>query len=333
MCCDNQGKTLTKQQAISLYNTIDYQLLKEAKISDSDAKVIASNTDKPLDQLPSINSLDILDAVNEPSFAAMLAYTFIPDGSDLLKQNPKVKAKRDVQNKYIDQIVKKTNIDRSYIQKHLRNALVSGYGKTPEHFLHDVMNDKPLNGLGIIPLLIAAAPLITSTISKLFGGGTKEDTSTVGYQNFLATVDRGKIFPAKAEMLQASAGWEGHIKNAIASSYDPSTGTWSTPSDDWKGAVTSLTPITVNVFKGSGEKGTLTSSVNSNALQAAYVAQTGPASTDFSKAVSPQLNVTNDPAYVPPANVPFYKTTPGMIGIGFGALLLVGGTTYALTRK
>lgn len=328
---DSAKNTLTQDQAQALYNGIDLQLLtKEAGLSSSDAKEVIKSNPSSIDELPSLDSIDILDAVNEPAFAYMLLYSFIPDGSDLLKNNPRVDQKRDQQNEYVALIVSRTNIDRSYIQKHLRNALVAGYKKTPEDLLHEVASGKEnLRGLGIVEAIISGA--ITG-IASLFKKGS-EDKSTVGYQNFLATVDRGKIFPSKSEMTLASDKWEAHFKNAVAASYDPTTGTWSSTSDDWKGAVTSLTPITANVFKGSGEHGTLMSAVNSQALQAAYVAQTAPAATDFSgQKVSPQTNVTGDPAYMPPSDVPWYKTTGGMIGIGVG-VLAVGTGAYALSQK
>ncbi len=72
-------------------------------------------------------------------------------------------------------------------------------------------------------------------------------------------------WPTKQEMNQAAAdgNWESHFRNSINSYYDENSGTWNPgSSDDWRGAVAGLTPISVKVFKGHTEQAVLNSHVN-----------------------------------------------------------------------
>ena len=322
----SKSKTISREEAVALYNTIDLQLLKEASISPSDAKALVQSMAKPLDNLPNVNALDILDAVNNPAFASLLLYSFIPSDSKELTKNPVVADKRNRQLKIVDFVAAKSGVDRSYVQKHIRNVLVDGYGKNPETLLHEFSSNKQLNGLGFLPALIAAAPTIYSLFS-----GKPEDKSTVGFQNFINSVDRGKIFPSKDEViaaLQTTPNWQDSTWRDL-SSYDESTGTWKR--GDWNQAVTSLTPIVVKTFKGSGENFEVRTNVNSLALERAYSLHVGPATTDWSAGkVNATSNITQDPAYKPAqVNTPWYKN-PWIIGSGILATGVIGVGGYAL---
>ncbi len=321
------GKTISREEAIALYNTIDLQLLKEAPISQSDAKELVRNMAKPLDTLPNANALEILDAVNNPAFASLLLYSFIPDGAKELAQNPMVAEKRNKHLKIVDFLAAKSGVDRAYVQKHIRNVLVDAYGKNPEALLHEVSQSK--DGLGFLPIVFGAIQAAGS-IASLFRGGTPEDKSDAGYQNFINSVDRGSIFPSKEEVitaLQGTSAW-GDATWRDLSSYNEATGTWKR--GDWNQAITSLTPIVVKSFKGSGESFEVATNYNSQALERAYAKQTAPAPTDWSASkVAATSNITKDPAYKPTANQPWYKN-PWIIGGGILATGVVGIGTYTL---
>jgi hypothetical protein len=309
---------ISQSEAIALYNAIDLQLLKEASISKTDAQAIVKRMPPPL-VLPTTEALNLLTEINNPEFASMLLYSFIPSGVKELKENPVVEEKRNEQIAIVDFIAKKSGVEVDYIQKHLRNVLVDGYGQSPENLLHDIASKKE-NQLGWITAAIGAA----AAIVPLFSSGAPEDRSTVGYQNFLNSANRGKIFPSIEEMLMAarSANWDsGNEARAIENSYDEQDGTWQR--GDWHFAVTSLTPIKARQFKGASETFQIKSNVNSQAIERAYARQTGPSSTDWQKKISG--NVTNDPAY---QEKTWYKN-PWIIGgivIGTGVVSYGGYT-------
>lgn len=80
----------------------------------------------------------------------------------------------------------------------------------------------------------------------------------------VATTKPTSPYPSVLEMLQAAqqGKWESVEPGAIASTYNPDTGTWVR--GDWKFKVTSLRPIKADAYKGS-EHFVLTSPVNSQA--------------------------------------------------------------------
>jgi len=222
----------------------------------------------------------------------MLLYSFIPADSQVIKDFPAVAAKRNEHIRLVNFIADKTQVEVSYVQKHLRNVLVKGFGKSPENILHDLISNKEeLKGLGWVAAAVGAA----SALIPLFGGGG-EDKSDVGYQNFLRSVDTGSVFPSLSEIQQVGTttrGWDGW------QTYNEATGTFT--NGDWRGKIISLKPIKATMFKGAREQVQLTSTVNSQALERAYAKQTGPAKPDWSGNTPPAANrnITNDPAFVP----------------------------------
>jgi hypothetical protein len=284
--------SLSVAEADALYSAIDIQLLKEAAISESDATDLVKNIAKPRTILPSISALDLLQAIDDKNFAFMLLYSFIPADSQGLKDFPAVAAKRNEHIRIVDFIADKTQVDVSYVQKHLRNVLVKGFGKSPENILHELITGKGLKGLGFDAFSLISSG--ASALSSLFG--SNEDKSDVGYQNFLRSVDTGSVFPSLSEIQQVGTttrGWDGW------QTYNEATGTFT--NGDWRGKIISLKPIKATMFKGAREQVQLTSTVNSQALERAYAKQTGPAKPDWSGNTPPAANrnITNDPAFVP----------------------------------
>lgn len=299
MDCEKKEKSTSKAknslsvaEADALYSAIDIQLLKEASVSESDAADLVKNIAKPLAILPSLSALDLLQAIDNKYFALMLLYSFIPADSQVIKDFPAVAAKRNEHIRIVNFIADKTQVHASYVQKHLRNVLVKGFGKSPENILHDLISNKEeLKGLGWVTAAVGAA----SALIPLFGGGG-EDKSDVGYQNFLRSVDTGSVFPSLSEIQQVGTttrGWDGW------QTYNEATGTFT--NGDWRGKIISLKPIKATMFKGAREQVQLTSTVNSQALERAYAKQTGPAKPDWSGNTPPAANrnITNDPAFVP----------------------------------
>ncbi|MCA6369051.1 MAG: hypothetical protein IM631_19175 [Cytophagales bacterium] len=284
--------SLSVTEAEALYSAIDIQLLKEASVSESDAADLVKNIAKPLAILPSLSALDLLQAIDNKYFALMLLYSFIPADSQVIKDFPAVAAKRNEHIRLINFIADKTQVEVSYVQKHLRNVLVKGFGKSPENILHDLISNKEeLKGLGWVTEAVGVA----SALVPLFGG-RGEDKSDVGYQNFLRSVDTGSVFPSLSEIQQVGTttrGWDGW------QTYNEATGTFT--NGDWRGKIISLKPIKATMFKGAREQVQLTSTVNSQALERAYAKQTGPAKPDWSGNTPPAANrnITNDPAFVP----------------------------------
>lgn len=72
--------------------------------------------------------------------AKAFTYVFIPDDSPELEANPEVKRKRSRQLKAVDLMVSGLSMEREYILKHVRNAIVTHYKKNPEEVLHDFAN-------------------------------------------------------------------------------------------------------------------------------------------------------------------------------------------------
>jgi hypothetical protein len=284
--------SLSVTEAEALYSAIDIQLLKEASVSESDAADLVKNIAKPLAILPSLSALDLLQTIDNKYFALMLLYSFIPADSQVIKDFPAVAAKRNEHIRLVNFIADKTQVEVSYVQKHLRNVLVKGFGKSPENILHDLISNKvELKGLG----WVTAAVGVASALVPLFGG-RGEDKSDVGYQNFLRSVDTGSVFPSLSEIQQVGTttrGWDGW------QTYNEATGTFT--NGDWRGKIISLKPIKATMFKGAREQVQLTSTVNSQALERAYAKQTGPAKPDWSGNTPPAANrnITNDPAFVP----------------------------------
>lgn len=284
--------SLSVTEAEALYSAIDIQLLKEASVSESDAADLVKNIAKPLQVLPSISALDLLQAIDNKNFAFMLLYSFIPADSQVLKDFPAVAAKRNEHIRIVDFIADKTQVDISYVQKHLRNVLVKGFAKNPENILHELITGKGLKGLGFDAFSLISSGV--SALSSLFS--SNEDTSDVGYQNFLRSVDTGSVFPSLSEIQQVGTttrGWDGW------QTYNEATGTFT--NGDWRGKIISLKPIKATMFKGAREQVQLTSTVNSQVLERAYAKQTGPAKPDWSGNTPPAANrnITNDPAFVP----------------------------------
>ena len=308
--------SLSVTEAEALYSAIDIQLLKEASVSESDAADLVKNIAKPLAILPSLSALDLLQAIDNKYFALMLLYSFIPADSQVIKDFPAVAAKRNEHIRLVNFVADKTQVDLSYVQKHLRNVLVKGFGKSPENILHDLISNKvELKGLG----WVTAAVGVASALVPLFGG-RGEDKSDVGYQNFLRSVDTGSVFPSLSEIQQVGTttrGWDGW------QTYNEATGTFT--NGDWRGKIISLKPIKATMFKGAREQVQLTSTVNSQALERAYVKQTGPAKPDWSGNTPPAANrnITNDPAFVPA------EKSNNTVLIVIGSVLGVGVLGYA----
>ena len=333
MTCDKSqnSDSISLQEATALYNSIDLELLKETKIAQTDARELVKQIEKPVSVLPKKEpALKALDAMNNKDFAKMLLYSFIPDGAPALEQLPTVAQKREEHNSLIDFVADNTKVDRGYLQKHLRNVLVKGYGKSPENLLHDVATGKDkdvneLKGLGWVTAAISAA----STLATLFQG-TPEDRSDTGYQQFLATVNRGNIFPSYDELVAALQTRPDVIRDrtwgdALSSpaNYDESTGTFAR--GDWRQAVTSLTPIVIKSFKGAGESFEVRTTYNSQALERAYARKTAPATQDWrGLKVSPNQNITNDPGYIPA------KSKDNTAWWLLGGVAVLGVGSYAL---
>jgi len=92
-----------------------------------------------------------------------------------------------------------------------------------------------------------------SGIISIFGDG--EDTSTIGYQNFINGSKALQVYPTKAEMLAAAAdgGWNAGQTQAIRDTYSQADGTIT--QGDWHARVISINPIKVEWFKGANEHG------------------------------------------------------------------------------
>jgi hypothetical protein len=96
---------------------------------------------------------------------------------------------------------------------------------------------------------------VGGVLDSIFGGGSHEDTSVTGFNNFVQS--RGSVagvqFPSKAQLIQVgtAAGWAADDLAAISSNYDQSTGTFS--KGDWHGVVINTSPTTIKMFKGASE--------------------------------------------------------------------------------
>jgi hypothetical protein len=114
----------------------------------------------------------------------------------------------------------------------------------------------------LIPFILGGGDGISKALGGLFGG-SPEDTSTTGFTSFLNSEKSLPYYPTKAEMFAAalSGGWEGRIVTAIGS-YNQNNGTFSGAGDDWKQVVVGINPITIESFKGAGQKFTLRSSIS-----------------------------------------------------------------------
>ncbi len=120
--------------------------------------------------------------------------------------------------------------------------------------------------------IISASPVggIVNVIGGWLGSGKKEDTSTVGYSNFLKSYNTLPAYPTKDEMIAASksGNWNKGQSEAVVNTYNPSTGTLN--EGDWHGEVVNVNPIQVRWFKGASESGLSTSTtVSAQAAQSA----------------------------------------------------------------
>jgi hypothetical protein len=123
-----------------------------------------------------------LRALKGPVAKAFI-YTFIPADSPAL-QNPEVKRKREIQIKGLERFRSLFGYQEDYLKKHVRNAIVDHYKKTPEAIIHDFANKKEteFNGnidfgvdegvsgepqLGIDPATIAAVASIVATVGGI----------------------------------------------------------------------------------------------------------------------------------------------------------------------
>lgn len=113
--------------------------------------------------------------------AKAFVYSFIPADSPAL-QNPEVKRKREIQIKSLEKFRSLFGYQDDYLKKHVRNAIVDHYKKTPEQIIHDFANkketefdgnidfgvDEGVNGLGFVdPATIAAVASIVATVGGL----------------------------------------------------------------------------------------------------------------------------------------------------------------------
>lgn len=119
--------------------------------------------------------------------------------------------------------------------------------------LNDLIKD--ISGFVTNPVGSALSGAV-NFVTGLFGGN--EDKSTIGFQKFLSTGGtQGVVPPPKDEIIYwgQQAGWAQDTLNAIFNTYQQSDGTFK--KGDWNGIVISTWPITVKLFKGSGEAFTL----------------------------------------------------------------------------
>lgn len=123
--------------------------------------------------------------------------------------------------------------------------------------------------------IISSTPIggVVNVIGNALGLGQSEDTSAVGYDNFLKSYNILPAYPTLQEMIDASntGNWDAGQKKAVLNTYSQSTGTLN--EGDWKGIVVNVAPIQVHWFKGSQQGGVTSSTTTSqSALQAAQAA-------------------------------------------------------------
>jgi hypothetical protein len=132
--------------------------------------------------------------------AKAFTYVFIPDDAPELEKNPKVKEKRAKHLKAVDGLVEKLGMDRQYVLKHIRNAIVTHYKKNPEDVLHDfanktetelVLTEAQAEGLGELVSIVTG---IVSAISAL-AGSVAVIKNAFDKKNIPSTQDWQQILP------------------------------------------------------------------------------------------------------------------------------------------
>lgn len=102
--------------------------------------------------------------------ARLFLYIFIPDNSPYLKGNAKLARKTARAKGFIAKLKKGAAFKDGYLEKHIRNAIVKTYKKSPEQLIKDLSSGKGLSGgLGIIdPATLAAyAAAITPVLAAV----------------------------------------------------------------------------------------------------------------------------------------------------------------------
>jgi LPXTG-motif cell wall-anchored protein len=95
---------------------------------------------------------------------------------------------------------------------------------------------------------------VGSVLDSIIGGGSTEDKSVTGFQNFISTRPAvGVAYPTVTELVRVgtAAGWPADDLAAIRSTYNQSNGTFR--KGDWNGVVVSTSPTQVKWFKGASE--------------------------------------------------------------------------------
>jgi hypothetical protein len=135
-----------------------------AKAVINAAKLVKNTSITP----PRANVALALNSIHGPVAKSFL-YAFIPANAPELQANPKVKEKRAIQAEAVNKIADELSLDREYVLKHIRNAIVTHYKKNPEAILHDFSTGKEkefvFNDLGSVDwtgLITAGAGLVTA---------------------------------------------------------------------------------------------------------------------------------------------------------------------------
>jgi len=113
-------------------------------------------------------------------------------------------------------------------------------------------NDLIKDAAGIVTNPVGSA--ISGAVNFLSGLFTNEDKSDAGFKSFLNSGgSQGVVPPPRDEIIYwgQQAGWAKDNLDAIYNTYQQSNGTFK--KGDWNGVVISTWPITVRLFKGSGE--------------------------------------------------------------------------------
>ena len=120
----------------------------------------------------------LLKTFNGP-VARGFIYALIPDGAPILAANPAVADKRKMALEVVNIVTSTANFDKAYLQKHLRNAVVKHYRKTPEQVIAEWSGGQGLTGMGqlgdpisltaivaAVGALLPAIPLVINVFKK-----------------------------------------------------------------------------------------------------------------------------------------------------------------------
>jgi hypothetical protein len=143
-----------------------------------------------------------------------MVYAFIPKDSPVLNENPEVKRKKEKADNMVSILVDKLMFKEDYVLKHIRNAVVSHYNKSPEAVIHDIANkkDQELGAIDPATIITAGAGLIASVAG-------------------FAAVFKKENLPASTDWVQRNAQGQALADNQNISN-DPAYGKvsfWRTP--------------------------------------------------------------------------------------------------------